>query len=152
MTNNKKTEKILSGLLTFGQYSTLIFLLYYLKWFSPNVFLLSIQTIGFFVALWAIIEMSKSRLNITPTPRHGAVLIKTGPYKIIRHPMYLSLILTLTPALISDFSLVALIVFVIFLTNLIVKMLFEESLLIKFFGSEYQEYMKKSWRLFPFIF
>ena len=147
-----KRENILSGLLTFGQYSTLIFLLYYLKWLSPNIFLSLIQLSGFIIALWAIIEMNKSRLNIAPTPRKGAVLIKTGPYKIIRHPMYLSLILTLTPALISDFSILKLTIFIVFLVNLIIKMLFEESLLVKFFGNEYQEYMKSSWRLLPFIF
>jgi len=151
MSSKKKTKNIISLILTFGQYSTLIYLIIFSKWISPNYYLAAIQIIGFIIAAWAIWEMNKSKLNITPTPRSGASLIQSGPYKLIRHPMYLSLILTLTPAIISYFKTLHLIIFIFFLINLGFKMFFEESLLKEHF-TDYKNYMQKSWRLFPYIF
>jgi len=151
MSSKKKTENIKSAILTFGQYSTLIYLMIFSKWISPNYYLATIQVIGFIVAAWAIWEMNKSKINIAPTPRSGSRLIQSGPYKLVRHPMYLSLILTLTPAMISYYKPLHLAIFIVFLINLVFKMFFEEGLLKEYF-SDYKDYMKKSWRLFPFVF
>jgi protein-S-isoprenylcysteine O-methyltransferase Ste14 len=149
--STKKNENIKSSILTFIQYSALIYLIIFSKWISPNYYLSTIQILGFIVASWAIWEMNKSKINISPTPRKDLVLIKSGPYKLVRHPMYLSLILTLTPAIISYYNILNLAIFIIFLINLFFKMFFEESLLKKYF-SNYNIYMKDSWRLIPYIF
>jgi len=151
MSLKKRTENIKSIILTIGQYSTLTYLMIFSKWISPNYYLSIIQIIGFIVAAWAIWEMNKSKLNISPIPRFGSKLIQSGPYKLIRHPMYLSLILTLTPAMISYYKPLHLAIYIVFLINLVFKMFFEESLLKEYFV-DYKMYMKKSWRLFPYFF
>ena len=140
-----------SLLLTLIQYLCLVSMLYFFPWFSNNAFLLIIQIIGFGIALWSILEMKHSRLNISPTPLKNAILITSGPYKYIRHPMYLSLILAFTPLLITYFSSYFLIIFIVFIVNLVFKFLYEESLLIDHF-SDYKDYMKKSWRILPYVF
>jgi len=151
MTKNN-SELIKSTILTVVQYVTLTTIMYRSTWISTNIPLMIIQIIGFIVAAWAILEMNKGKINIAPTPRKNATLITSGPYKLIRHPMYLSLILTLTPAMISYYNQTTIIIFAVFSVNLILKMLFEEGLLKSFFGNDYKEYTKHSWRLFPFIF
>jgi protein-S-isoprenylcysteine O-methyltransferase Ste14 len=138
-------------ILTFVQYVCLIWLLAFNNWFSDNYLLLGIQVAGIIVGFWAVFEMSKSRLNITPTPLKGAVLIQSGPYKMVRHPMYLSLILVFVPMLIFNFNLWGGVVFLVFFLNLILKMLHEEKLLFSFFD-DYQAYSEKSWRLIPFVY
>ncbi|NOX48101.1 MAG: isoprenylcysteine carboxylmethyltransferase family protein [Chlorobi bacterium] len=138
-------------ILTFVQYVSLIWLLAFNKWFSDNLFLLAFQVVGIIIGFWAIYEMSKSRLNITPTPLSGASLVRSGPYKLVRHPMYLSLILVFGPMLFYNFNLWGGIVFLVFFVNLILKMLYEEKLLMVFFDA-YKTYSEKSWRLIPYVY
>ncbi len=145
------TDQLKSNLLTFVQYSTLAYFFLFNTWFASNIYLFTLQILGIGVGVWAIVVMTKSKINISPTPREGATLIQAGPYKLIRHPMYLSLILAIPPLVIHNYSIINTIILIIFLINMILKMLFEESLLVEFF-SEYREYMKNSYRLFPFIY
>ena len=146
MTNQTK-----SNILTIIQYSTLAYFFLFNTWFASNIYLLSLQILGIGIGAWAIVVMAKSKLSITPTPRQGASLIQTGPYKLVRHPMYLSLMLAIPPLVIHNYSLLNILVFALFFVNMILKMLFEESLLLDFF-SAYEEYMKKSYRLLPYIY
>jgi protein-S-isoprenylcysteine O-methyltransferase Ste14 len=138
-------------ILTFVQYVSLIWLLAFNKWFSDNIPMLIIQIMGIIVGFWAIYEMRRSRLNITPTPLSGASLVRSGPYKMVRHPMYLSLILVFVPMLIFNLNLWSVIVFLVFFVNLILKMFYEEKLLLVFFDG-YKSYSEKSWRLIPFVY
>ncbi len=138
-------------ILTFVQYISLILLLAINKWFSENFFLLSFQITGIILGFWAIYEMSSSRLNITPTPLSGSTLIESGPYKMVRHPMYLSLILVFVPMLIINFNLWGALIFTVFFVNLMLKMLYEEKLLLSFFEG-YPAYSEKSWKLIPYVY
>jgi protein-S-isoprenylcysteine O-methyltransferase Ste14 len=144
-------KNLKAALLTIIQYVTLGIMLYSNKWIADNPVLMFIQFFGIFIAIWAILEMAKSKLNISPVPRSGSVLIQSGPYKIVRHPMYLSLLLTITPMILTDISTFNIIVFSIFIINLVMKMLYEESLLHNFF-EDYAVYSKKSWRLLPLVY
>ena len=145
------TDQTKSNLLTLIQYISLAYLLLFNTWFSSNPYLVTIQITGISIAIWAIVVMNKSKISISPTPRQGAILIQSGPYQWIRHPMYLSLLLAIPPMLIQNFTTLNTLIFVIFLTNLILKMLFEETLLIKFFTT-YSNYMQNSWRIVPYIY
>jgi len=140
-----------SGLLTIIQYTCLALILFLNKWLVENRILLMVQVLGFIIGFWAILAMSKGKLNIAPNIREGAILIQSGPYQLVRHPMYLALLLTLLPMLSENHQGVNLMVYVVFCINLIVKLLFEESLLRNEF-SEYEAYMKKTFRLLPYLF
>ncbi len=47
---------------------------------------------GVAVGLWAVSANRPGNFNIRPTPRAGARLVQSGPYRWIRHPMYTSVI------------------------------------------------------------
>lgn len=40
------------------------------------------------LGLWALSANRPGNFNIRPTPKPGAALVRSGPYRWIRHPMY----------------------------------------------------------------
>lgn len=45
------------------------------------------------LAAWTLMHNRLGNFNIRPTPRVSGVLVTSGPYRWIRHPMYTSLLL-----------------------------------------------------------
>ena len=80
-------------------------------------------------------------------------LTKTGPYHYLRHPSYLG-ILTMTLglgiALANWISLILCIVLPVI--GVIQRIRVEEKELAQHFGKQYQDYMKHTWRIIPFIY
>ena len=149
-TKNLNT-KVKSGILTAIQYITLGVLLFLNDWWAMNPWLFGFHIAGVILGLWAILEMRKSRLNITPLPLNDSVLITTGPYRLLRHPMYLALILVLYPMILPDHYLFSTLVLGVFTVNLILKLLFEERLLQERY-TRYGTYKQNTWRLMPWVF
>jgi len=140
-----------SLLLTAVQFICLGYILLTNSWISAQPVLAGVQVAGVLLGVWAILVMSRSKLNITPDPRKGAILIQTGPYSLIRHPMYTSLMLALFPILYTDHGIANLIVFGVLFINLLLKLKYEERLLLARFES-YRQMVSTTWRLIPWIY
>lgn len=118
----------------------------------PSSLLLKTAFIGgVLLGIWSLWEMRKSKLQATPDVAPGSKLIKSGPYRYIRHPMYTGLLLITISILISYFSMPRLIAAVILTADLLIKTRYEEKLLNKYF-KEYGWYSKHTWRLIPFVY
>ena len=65
--------------------------------------------------------------------------------------MYLSLLLVFVPMLIFHGSVVGWIVFGVFFINLILKLTYEEQLLLQTFD-RYKDYQLNTWRIIPWIY
>ena len=112
--------------------------------------LLIIQIAGVMLGIWAIVMMGRKNTNITPLVKQDSHLVTNGPYAFIRHPMYSAVLLTIWPLIIDQYSLLCLTAGLILTIDLIIKMLYEESLLRKHFTG-YEIYMRETKRLIPFV-
>jgi protein-S-isoprenylcysteine O-methyltransferase Ste14 len=59
------------------------------------------------VGVWALRANRPGNFNIQPLPREGGVLVRQGPYRWIRHPMYTCVLLFAAACAWSDGSLLA---------------------------------------------
>ncbi|MEI7734691.1 MAG: isoprenylcysteine carboxylmethyltransferase family protein [Ferruginibacter sp.] len=103
------------------------------------------------LVIWAIAVMQQSKFRISPVPAAAAVLVTSGPYRFIRHPMYTAILLGAAGLLTGYFSWIRLSMAVLLAIVLIIKLFWEEKMLTEKF-STYGAYKKNSRRLFPYIF
>jgi protein-S-isoprenylcysteine O-methyltransferase Ste14 len=115
-----------------------------------NLFLLLLIFLSLLLALWSMIIM-KFYFNAAPEILQGAELRTKGPYRLIRHPMYTSLIGLSAAWIINDFSYFRLLIFIILIINQVIKLTFEEKILLEKFP-DYKNYRNRTKRIIPFIF
>ena len=133
------------------QLSCLLFFAVSAPILSDNPAGLLVESVGIFIALLAIYVVKIRNVNITPTVKQNSELVTSGPYRIIRHPMYIAQLIAVLPLLIDYFSLYRLAAFSILLIVLLVKIVYEENQLIAYFP-EYTEYKQNTFKLIPFIY
>jgi protein-S-isoprenylcysteine O-methyltransferase Ste14 len=105
---------------------------------------------GYAGTLWCYAALGDAwRLGIRR--RERTVLVRTGPYRLVRHPIYLFQCVMLLGAAVllpTPFSLLmvgvqALLVFI--------KAMDEEAYLMEVHGSEYADYLRRTGRFFPIL-
>lgn len=144
-------SKYISGILVGMQMVCILFLLVKIPALQSDLWALIVSFIGLALGFWAVVTMKLDNLNVMPDVKQDARLVTTGPYKVIRHPMYSAVLLTFLPFVLDRPSLFLSIIFMVLLTTLLIKLNYEETLLKTHF-KEYEEYSKHSWRLIPYIY
>jgi len=85
--------------------------------------------------------------------RQDHQLIKTGPYRYIRHPSYLGILLLVIGDGIALGNWISLVLCIALpLTGIIRRISVEEKELYQHFGEQYSEYRKITWRMIPYIY
>lgn len=80
-------------------------------------------------------------------------LVTEGIFRYIRHPHYTSLLIVGFGLAFFFYSLAALLIAIIAIPIMILSIIDEEKLLVKQYGKDYENYMKKvRWRIIPHIF
>ena len=80
-------------------------------------------------------------------------LVTIGIFQHIRHPHYTSLLIIGFGLALFFYSLAALLIAIIAVPIMIWSIVDEEKILIKQYGKDYKDYMKKvPWRIIPKIF
>ncbi|NRD78130.1 isoprenylcysteine carboxylmethyltransferase family protein [Bacillus sp. BRMEA1] len=103
------------------------------------------------LAVWARIILGRNWSGAIQKVENQR-LIRNGPYKHIRHPIYTGIVCGFCGTFLIFGTLASFIGFLIILFSYIAKIKIEENFLVTEFGDEYREYMKQSWALVPFIF
>ena len=106
--------------------------------------------IGAVLGIWGVLTLGPNRTP-NPTPKPGAELVKEGPYRWLRHPLYSSVmaaslgwgLLWGSPASLAATGLLC--------GFLDAKARLEERLLAERF-SDYAEYRQRTWRFAPGIY
>ena len=106
---------------------------------------------GIMTGLLAIKEHKRGNFNIRPDIKENCELVTSGVYAYVRHPMYLSVLLSMFGVAVIYFTYYEFVLFLFLLITLLVKMFYEERLW-KCHNPAYVEYVKKTKRLIPFVF
>lgn len=104
--------------------------------------------LGIALAVWARAYLGR---NWSPAPalKEEHELVTSGPYKLIRHPIYTGVILAALGSTMT--SLAWIIMFFIISAMFIWRVHVEERLMIRQFPNQYPDYKKRTWALVPFI-
>lgn len=105
-----------------------------------------VSIISFTGALWSLAYLRRS-LSIIPEARR---LTTGGPYRIVRHPLYLFEIMAAVAVVAARPGAIATLSFVVFAGMQMVRASFEEGVLRSTFP-EYAGYARRTRRLIPFV-
>lgn len=92
------------------------------------------------------------QFSVAVTLQKDHQLIQTGPYKLIRHPRYLGILLFFMGIALVFRSLLGVAMVLALFGVLVWRIGAEEKLMGQAFGEEWDVYRRKSWRLLPFVF
>ena len=110
-----------------------------------------IMVLGFGLRIWAIVILGSS-FRTTVETHTGQGVVKSGPYKLVRHPSYTGLILMCMGFGIAVQNWLSLAFAVLLpLFALLYRIRIEEAALVSSLGPDYKEYQAETKKLVPWI-
>jgi protein-S-isoprenylcysteine O-methyltransferase Ste14 len=114
---------------------------------SPIPLVIVIQCGAIVLMIWARITFGKRSFHAAANPTEGE-LVRTGPYRYWRHPIYASIIYFGWASVLSHFQLLTFLAGTVLTAGLFIRMLLEEKLLRRKYP-EYVSYMAVAKRIVP---
>src|SRR6185369_6047234 len=115
---------------------------------KPIAIVLQLMAVGLMV--WARATFGRRSFHAAANPTAGG-LVTTGPYGIIRHPIYTAACLFGWGPVVVHWSLVSFAFGILLLLGALVRMICEEQL-VKQQYPEYVDYAKVTKRMVPYLF
>lgn len=138
-------------LLFFVQYLSLVILFVTGPVFPGSPLPLIFYIAGWILGIWSILAMGMGNINAGPDPLPGGRLVSRGPYAVIRHPMYASILLVFVPLLLDHFTIPRLFIMMMLIINLLLKIRYEENQMELSYCNKYREYSAGTWQLIPYV-
>jgi protein-S-isoprenylcysteine O-methyltransferase Ste14 len=102
-----------------------------------------------FISIWSLGRL----FTVDVTIRNDHKIKKDGVYRLIRHPSYLGSLLSFVGFGLSLNNWISLLIITVLVTfAMLSRIKIEERLLTQQFGSDYSDYVKKTFRLIPWIY
>ena len=121
------------------------------EWLMGAIGLLVLIT-GILMRYWAAVTLGRYYTRTLRTEEQQPIIEK-GPYRLIRHPGYLGIILAFFGAAIAALNGVTIVIVAVTLALAYsYRIRAEEKMLQTVIGKPYVEYMGRSWRLIPHIY
>ena len=117
--------------------------------FSPSPFVIAGQVAAVALAIWSRRSFAQGSFRITASPAAETVL-RRGPYRFVRHPMYAAAALFVWSSILGHWSLVNAAIGGVVLGNLALRITIEERLLRAHFA-DYAQYAQSTKCLVPFL-
>ena len=111
---------------------------------------LAITALGLGFAVWARVHLGRN-WSSRPTIRVGHTLVRTGPYRFVRNPIYTGLLIGFTGTAIVIGALWAFALLLFILAMFLIRIKEEEKLLLEEFGEEYEKYRGEVRALIPYL-
>jgi protein-S-isoprenylcysteine O-methyltransferase Ste14 len=118
--------------------------------FSSSLLASAAQVGAVALSVWARRSFDKGTFRVGAAPA-GVSIIRRGPYRVIRHPMYSSALLVLWAGVVSHVSAFTLTIGIAGSALVVARVLAEERLLQSRFP-DYRDYARSTKALVPFLF
>jgi protein-S-isoprenylcysteine O-methyltransferase Ste14 len=110
-----------------------------------------LQILGVILGISAIRGVGNNNWSVYPVPNPESSVSSSGPYGLVRHPMYLSLILFFVPIALRSNTLLSWVLVGTLMATLVFKIFYEEKKIIAK-HPDYKDYMQTTKRrLIPFL-
>jgi protein-S-isoprenylcysteine O-methyltransferase Ste14 len=111
---------------------------------------LALVLAGLLFAIWARLHLGRNWSG-TVTLKEGHELVRSGPYALVRHPIYTGLLAALLGSAVMKGEVRSLVALALIGVALLVKMRLEERWMVERFGEEYERYRREVKGLIPFV-
>ncbi len=120
--------------------------------FLPNrlseVLGVALTAAGIGFAVWARFYLG-GNWSSSVTVKVGHELVRTGPYRFVRHPIYTGLIVALLGTALQQPQVRGLIAILLLYVGFKIKSKIEEQIMISTFGAQYKEYSQATGAIIP---
>jgi protein-S-isoprenylcysteine O-methyltransferase Ste14 len=118
--------------------------------FAPSPVAITVQAGAVALSVWARRSFQKGSFRVTATPGSTSI-IKDGPYRFLRHPMYAAALLFIWTAVVSHLSVLTLAIGIVVAAVAIARVNVEDRLLRARYP-EYDDYARSTKALVPYVF
>jgi protein-S-isoprenylcysteine O-methyltransferase Ste14 len=115
-----------------------------------NVLGLTIFVLGLTVAIVAAFTLKRS-YSSSLVIREGHRLVTHGLYRVVRHPIYLGVLVAISGVPVYASSVKGALVLALLVPLILLRIRMEEGLLAEHFGDEYCAYRARTRKLIPFV-
>lgn len=130
--------------------AALLPLVYFHGVFSYSPFVVSVQTFAVALMVWARITFGTRSFHFAANPTEGG-LVTTGPYRLIRHPIYASILYFSLAGVADNISRMNLLLTAVLCLGVGMRIFCEERMIANEYP-EYVEYAQRTKRIVPFVF
>ncbi|HZV48783.1 MAG TPA: isoprenylcysteine carboxylmethyltransferase family protein [Candidatus Dormibacteraeota bacterium] len=107
--------------------------------------------VGGMALRWYAVHLLGASFTCSVATRPGQTVVQAGPYRWIRHPSYTGGLVTIAGVLIALANPVSLAALVVPIGGYAYRIYVEEEALLQELGDAYRDYMRRTWRLIPFL-
>ena len=118
--------------------------------FSASPVVIAAQVAAAVLNLWARRSFQPGAFRVSAAPG-GSSIIRRGPYRFIRHPMYSAVLLFVWAGIAGHLSVLTLVIGVAVTAVVIARVIAEERLLMATYP-DYLEYSRSTKALVPYVF
>jgi protein-S-isoprenylcysteine O-methyltransferase Ste14 len=115
-----------------------------------DAYAIALVAAGLALSVWARVLLG-GNWSASVTLKDGHEIVRSGPYRLIRHPIYSGLIVAFAGSALARGEWRGLLALAIATAALWRKLRIEERWLGAEFGAPYAEYRQQTWALIPFI-
>lgn len=143
-------EKTLSIAATLALIAVVVYLFYAHSLFGTGPVSIGLQVAAILLMIWARLTFGLRSFHFSANPTAGR-LVTTGPYRYLRHPIYVAALLFLWTGIAVHPSTGSLLAGLVGTAATLARMLSEERLLRERYP-EYADYARRAKRLVPFVY